>query len=132
MKYNWLTILYYFHIVIRYLCTLQCDYPAGLVTFCHHTKLLQNYWLFSMLFVIISVFDLFFLTGNWYLLISFTCTSPTPTLYLSTPCLPLATSSLLSVSMSLFVLLDLFICFVSCFISISKIIWYLSCLIYLE
>ena len=50
---------------------------VNLVTICHHTKLLQYYWLYSLC-CILHPFDIYFMTGSLYLLISFTYLSVPP------------------------------------------------------
>ena len=75
---------------------------VSLVTICHHTKILQNYWLFSPRWIFHAWLS-YFATANLYLLISLTSLSST-----RVPSL-LATPFLSSISVS--VLLSLFICF---------------------
>ena len=75
---------------------------VSLVTICHHTKILHNYWLFSPRCTFHAWLSCF-ATANLYLLISLTSLSSTGVSS------ALATTFLSSISVS--VLLSLFICF---------------------
>ena len=97
LKCSWLTIFWYiqiYNIEIWYFYTLWNDHHKSI---CHHAKLLQ-FWLNSLCAHFIPV---------TYLLYSQKCTSESPSPILPTsspPCL-LVTTSLFSVSMSLFLLI---------------------------
>ena len=81
------------HSDLIFLCIMKWS-PWCLVTICHHTKLLQYYWLYFLCHH--HMWLIYFIIESLYLLICFACLA-----YPSTP-YPLATISLISVSMNLF------------------------------
>ena len=96
LKYKWHIIsvsVYVSDLIFIYIFKMVT--LVNLVTTCHHTKLLQYYWLYS-LWCTPYFHDLFVYNWKFILLIPFTYFTPSPTPY------PVVNSSLLSVPVSLF------------------------------
>ena len=87
---------------IQYFCTIQNDHHDKSS---HHTQLLHNYWLYSS-HCIFHTCNIYFAAGSLYLLISLTYFSPLQLSPLRQPA-----TCLFSVSMTVSLLLCLFLCF---------------------
>ena len=54
--------MFLLHNIVIYFCTFQKDRHGSLVTICHHTKILQSYWLYSPHIHFIPITHLY---SNW-------------------------------------------------------------------